>query len=1312
MKYKALAQIILLGSALAFLPWNAYCEQTSQGPTKETSLLNKINKVAEKKSLIQATSLANRHSMSSRRVKPHAKGIAGFSTKKSPVDINRQIKSDILHSKAPTKESRRENALATNSVQQKNTQSFLSATNGAGNDKVRFNKRNGTVAYIKGDAVTPVLSKNVSDMSRSRTVATEFLTNNRDLLKLNDPMHELKLKAEKLDRLGSKHFRYQQTHNGIPVWGKEIVVHLSPDDNVYLMQGNYIQSPSRTLTSPGISASDAFEFAMSHLNASNVLDKKQEVGLIYYPDGNVLQLAYKVLITPSFDQKWLYFINAHDGTFIHRISVSYQAVVSASGTDENAQARTFNAWDEAGTYYLVDPSVPTIDASYDPIGSGPNSSGDTFIMDCNSTTCASASYFITSNALNSGWDTSGVGVAYNVKQTYDYYINTHGRDGMDGNGSNIIAFVNYDTNANNAFYVSGQLVFGDGDGSFMTGLASSLDVVAHEFTHGVIEASAALVYENQSGALNESFADVFAALLDTGDWLIGEDVVLTGTGYLRSMSNPSNGSQPGHMDDYVNLPNTDAGDHGGVHINSGIPNRAAYLIAEGLTSEGLGTSIGRAKLESIYYRALTTYLLSYSQFLDARLATIQSAEDLYGAGSTEVQAVIDAWDEVGVAGGSLGSPDTQAPSSTSALSGKDYMVYLYPTDGSHDNPYLATETYDLYMQEIPSPFVSYDPALDGGPYNVTVYAAYTKPAMYTNVNGSYLYFIGTDYNLYEINAGGETQITSDGDMYSMAVSPLGNYFAYTTTTAGDNNIYVVDLIGNSDLTIPLVHTTTRDDGGTQDVVLYADSLAFDYTGRKIIFDALNCAELPGSTCGSGGGMRYWSIGEIDIDTETVTFLIPNQPTDYDVGYPTFAYNNNYVIAFDFIDWSNFALSGTVSSAVLDYDFKTDTLNAIIDPNGTSNSGTDYWGASSFYGDDNYIVTQTFDDAGGYAVRIPLDSTWAGNLASAILPNIYDVAMPSMHRAGIRNLDGTLTISATNLDFGMVTSGSSAQKTLTLTNNGDREINITNISISGSGDFTHNATNARLTQGNSMTVTVTFSPSTAGSLAETLSISSNADSPNVNIALIGSGVVSDTTGPSMPSGLTATASSFTQIDLSWTASTDDIGVTGYRIYRDSSATVLKSVTGTSTSDTGLSASTSYCYEVSAYDAAGNESAKSTQVCVTTLSGGGGGAGSGGGGGCFIATAAYGSYMAPDVMVLREFRDKHLLNNSVGRVFVNMYYTYSPPVADYIAEHEGLRTSTRLVLTPIVYVIKYPGIGIIVFGFILITPLVIRRKRKGR
>src|SRR5215471_15043745 len=180
---------------------------------------------------------------------------------------------------------------------------------------------------------------------------------------------------------------------------------------------------------------------------------------------------------------------------------------------------------------------------------------------------------------------------------------------------------------------------------------------------------------------------------------------------------------------------------------------------------------------------------------------------------------------------------------------------------------------------------------------------------------------------------------------------------------------------------------------------------------------------------------------------------------------------------------------------------------------------------------------------------------------------------------------------------------------------------------------------------------------------------------------------DTTAPSMPTGLTASAHSSSEIDLSWTASTDNVGVAGYDIYVNDVA--VAKTTATTWAHTGLAPGTTNAYRVSANDAAGNLSAKTDPVTATTpsepapdASAGGGG----GGGGCFIATAAYGSPMAKDVRYLRAFRDQYLLTNASGRWLVHEYYRLSPPLADALRPHDNWRAIVRLGLAPLVALSK--------------------------
>jgi Zn-dependent metalloprotease len=258
-------------------------------------------------------------------------------------------------------------------------------------------------------------------------------------------------------------------------------------------------------------------------------------------------------------------------------------------------------------------------------------------------------------AVNEAFDGSG--------QTYDFFSEVLSRDSIDGNGMELVSTVHFGVDYGNAFWNGSQMVYGDGDDQIIRrgALTGCLDVIGHELTHGVTQFTAGLRYRLQSGANNEHMSDVFGSLVkqrtlgqtaDQADWLIGEGILgpsITGTA-LRSMKEPGTAfefdTQPGHMDDYVDLPDDGdpRNDHGGVHINSGIPNRAFFLAA---------TAIGGNAWEKaghIWYRTLTERLGENSNFQETCDGTLAIAAELYGEESSERAAVRDAWDQVGIVG--------------------------------------------------------------------------------------------------------------------------------------------------------------------------------------------------------------------------------------------------------------------------------------------------------------------------------------------------------------------------------------------------------------------------------------------------------------------------------------------------------------------------------------------------------------------------------------------------------------------------------------------------------------------------------------
>jgi len=253
-------------------------------------------------------------------------------------------------------------------------------------------------------------------------------------------------------------------------------------------------------------------------------------------------------------------------------------------------------------------------------------------------------------AVNEAYDGAGA--------TYDLYRDVYDRNSIDDRGMALVSSVHYRVGYDNAFWDGSQMVYGDGDGKIFQRFTKAVDVIGHELTHGVTQYEAALEYSDQPGALNESFSDVFGSLVKQralgqtaaeADWLIGAGLFTAAVNgkALRSMAAPGTAyddkvigkdPQPADMAHYQDT--TD--DNGGVHINSGIPNRAFYLAA---------TAIGGSAWEKagmVWYVTLRDRLRPRAQFKDAADATVAAAKELFGARGAVAKAVADAWAKVGV----------------------------------------------------------------------------------------------------------------------------------------------------------------------------------------------------------------------------------------------------------------------------------------------------------------------------------------------------------------------------------------------------------------------------------------------------------------------------------------------------------------------------------------------------------------------------------------------------------------------------------------------------------------------------------------
>jgi len=875
---------------------------------------------------------------------------------------------------------------------------------------------------------------------------------------------------------GESIIRLNRRYRDLPVWGRQLVV-TEKNGAVLSISGKFQAITDNIDISANLSDQELNKLVADKFEKQGLINVKiNAVMRGIYLQGNIPIYAYQVITEASHGRKWELYFSPNSKSLIAEVPLFYEVSTPSSGIDLRGEERAFNSYYQNNEYVMRDQSFPQ--QSYTAVGEWSETS---------------SSPYVKSNNSFAGWSPAGVSAVHNSKETHDYFYHTHGRNSFDGYGAPLISIVNKTENGEpyfNAYWNGSMMVYGTGaDGS--KNMAIALDVAGHEFSHGVVQFTSNLRYQNQSGALNESFSDFFGAMIDRDDWFIGEDLVnpYSQYDYLRDMSNPSSTGHPGHMDNFRHLPNTKEGDWGGVHINSGIQNRALYLLAEGLTVEGKGTSIGKDKTERLAYATLQK-LSSDAEFVDSANTMILEAESLYGSSSTEYQSVVDAWNAVGVISSAVVSEG--GSDAISLENGDDVLVHLYPRDGEIGN--LFTEEYDVYVQLVNQPFAGYIGSAQIGPIN-DYPATHKQPTLHTNAQGNlFSIYVGTD-NIaritYVSNISEDIEILND--VQSVAVSPDGEIFAFVPFN--NNTIYLYSFIEEIWETITVTGASYSEDGRTTDIEL-VDAISFDSTGQKIIFDFMLCASLPEEPdC-----QEFWSIGIYDRGTEKLEYPFSSASTDVDIGFPAFSNTRNDVIAFDYIDWTSFDTDGKALSLALIYDLSQREIISLYTSNFSEYKASTF-GIPSFVGEDDALVVQGQWDTSTTLLQYSIDNNYnfVENTLQYVLP--FDGAFGKAHRNAYKNITASLESDKPNVDLGTKLVGTNTSTEFTLLNNGNREIAITEISIT-SDSMSTRLTNRVLLPEESVTFAVNIEATAAslGLLSGTLSIQHTGDNAMLNLGV--------------------------------------------------------------------------------------------------------------------------------------------------------------------------------------------------------------------
>ena len=474
--------------------------------------------------------------------------------------------------------------------------------------------------------------------------------------------------------------RLQQYYQGVPVWGAEVV--RDSDRGVPVSIFGDLSTEPNLDTQPGMTVAAASQLLLSR-GASGAVLLRPVTLVVLRQESSEPRLAYTSVVASS-NQVFRVFIDASTGAELMRYSSIRKQASVGTGRGVIGDTKKMSVRLQGGVYLADDPLRPPVLLTFDLRNNLTRAlnvlfGAPLFVSD------------VASDSDNNWTDVSAVDAHALVGWTYDYYFKRHGRRGLDNRDRPLVSLINAASQqgavtlppelldfALNAFWCDdcgpgaiGVMFFGNGipptftfGGQTVSPLAGSLDIVAHELTHGVTSATSNLLPMNEPGALNEAFSDIMGtsaefffqpvgAGIGQADYLMGEDsfrAVSGGLSGIRSLINPIAFGDP----DHYSLRFTGPQDDGGVHINATIPGHAFYLAIEGgrnrvsgITVQGVGAA-NREQIEKSFYRAFAFLLPASANFSTARAATIQAARDLYGTSSAAAQAITQAWTAVGV----------------------------------------------------------------------------------------------------------------------------------------------------------------------------------------------------------------------------------------------------------------------------------------------------------------------------------------------------------------------------------------------------------------------------------------------------------------------------------------------------------------------------------------------------------------------------------------------------------------------------------------------------------------------------------------